>query len=313
MLCFQGDCSIYLLTKKFYVGLIRPEQKCFFGSQISIKHIKVCKAPWWNVKKVLLLVSLRSFNILYWTCIVWYIMTSITQKLAWRLIKSSVQFCNPTMSVLISTHGHGFSFISFGPPLVTSPLLPQGLRIIFADGSRIIFRLSGTGSAGATVRLYIDSYENDGQKILQDPQVRTSSSELIRKLEGKDVFISLSQHTPPRFQQECQKRTPLWFLPALSGWRSSKTQAWDILFNMRADDDGDVWQSFEFWQLIRACRKREKHYTQGKNREHMFQLTLYKVVLTGVDRDVIQYKKERTRKTVLPLVPHFSFEVMERG
>lgn len=47
----------------------------------------------------------------------------------------------------------------------------QGLRIIFSDGSRIIFRLSGTGSAGATVRLYIDSYENDGQKILQDPQV----------------------------------------------------------------------------------------------------------------------------------------------
>ncbi|XP_073707795.1 phosphoglucomutase-1 [Garra rufa] len=47
----------------------------------------------------------------------------------------------------------------------------QGLRIIFSDGSRIIFRLSGTGSAGATIRLYIDSYENDPQKIYQDPQV----------------------------------------------------------------------------------------------------------------------------------------------
>ncbi|KAJ8392553.1 hypothetical protein AAFF_G00074310 [Aldrovandia affinis] len=47
----------------------------------------------------------------------------------------------------------------------------QGLRIIFSDGSRIIFRLSGTGSAGATVRLYIDSYEKDPQKIFQDPQV----------------------------------------------------------------------------------------------------------------------------------------------
>uniref|UniRef100_A0A674PE01 EF-hand calcium binding domain 7 n=1 Tax=Takifugu rubripes TaxID=31033 RepID=A0A674PE01_TAKRU len=49
----------------------------------------------------------------------------------------------------------------------------QGLRIIFSDGSRIIFRLSGTGSAGATIRLYIDSYEKDPQKIYQDPQVRT--------------------------------------------------------------------------------------------------------------------------------------------
>ncbi|KAF5903190.1 phosphoglucomutase-1, partial [Clarias magur] len=46
----------------------------------------------------------------------------------------------------------------------------QGLRIIFTDGSRIIFRLSGTGSAGATIRLYIDSYEKDPQKIYQDPQ-----------------------------------------------------------------------------------------------------------------------------------------------
>uniref|UniRef100_A0A3Q1H222 EF-hand domain-containing protein n=1 Tax=Anabas testudineus TaxID=64144 RepID=A0A3Q1H222_ANATE len=52
----------------------------------------------------------------------------------------------------------------------------QGLRIIFSDGSRIIFRLSGTGSAGATIRLYIDSYEKDPQKIYQDPQVRTIMS-----------------------------------------------------------------------------------------------------------------------------------------
>lgn len=49
--------------------------------------------------------------------------------------------------------------------------LSQGLRLIFADGSRIIFRLSGTGSAGATIRLYIDSYEKDLAKIYQDPQV----------------------------------------------------------------------------------------------------------------------------------------------
>ncbi|XP_019483746.1 PREDICTED: phosphoglucomutase-1 isoform X2 [Hipposideros armiger] len=47
----------------------------------------------------------------------------------------------------------------------------QGLRLIFTDGSRIIFRLSGTGSAGATIRLYIDSYEKDNAKIHQEPQV----------------------------------------------------------------------------------------------------------------------------------------------
>ncbi|XP_055723496.1 phosphoglucomutase-1-like isoform X1 [Salvelinus fontinalis] len=47
----------------------------------------------------------------------------------------------------------------------------QGLRIIFTDGSRIIYRLSGTGSVGATVRVYIDSYEKDPDKIFRDPQV----------------------------------------------------------------------------------------------------------------------------------------------
>jgi phosphoglucomutase len=35
----------------------------------------------------------------------------------------------------------------------------QGVRFIFEDGSRIIFRLSGTGVAGATVRLYLEKYE----------------------------------------------------------------------------------------------------------------------------------------------------------
>merc|ERR1719282_140693 len=35
----------------------------------------------------------------------------------------------------------------------------QGIRFIFQDGSRIIFRLSGTGVAGATVRLYLEKYE----------------------------------------------------------------------------------------------------------------------------------------------------------
>lgn len=47
----------------------------------------------------------------------------------------------------------------------------QGLRILFKDGSRIVFRLSGTGSSGATIRLYVDSYENDPAKYEQDAQV----------------------------------------------------------------------------------------------------------------------------------------------
>merc|ERR1712045_1035683 len=44
-------------------------------------------------------------------------------------------------------------------PVDGSVSMNQGIRIIFEDGSRIIFRLSGTGVAGATVRLYLEKYE----------------------------------------------------------------------------------------------------------------------------------------------------------
>ncbi|XP_052777352.1 phosphoglucomutase-1-like [Mya arenaria] len=47
----------------------------------------------------------------------------------------------------------------------------QGIRILFSDDSRIIFRLSGTGSSGATIRMYIEGYESDPVKFSLDPQV----------------------------------------------------------------------------------------------------------------------------------------------
>ncbi|EDW68880.1 phosphoglucomutase [Drosophila virilis] len=50
---------------------------------------------------------------------------------------------------------------SYTDPVDKSVATKQGLRIVFEDGSRIVMRLSGTGSSGATVRLYIDSYEKD--------------------------------------------------------------------------------------------------------------------------------------------------------
>src|SRR5262249_7032394 len=37
----------------------------------------------------------------------------------------------------------------------------QGVRIVFEDQSRIVFRLSGTGTEGATLRLYLERYEPD--------------------------------------------------------------------------------------------------------------------------------------------------------
>ena len=46
----------------------------------------------------------------------------------------------------------------------------QGLRIIFTDGARIVFRLSGTGTAGATLRVYIESYVAGPDGLDRDPQ-----------------------------------------------------------------------------------------------------------------------------------------------
>ncbi|XP_076951201.1 putative phosphoglucomutase, cytoplasmic 1 [Bidens hawaiensis] len=40
----------------------------------------------------------------------------------------------------------------------------QGIRYLFEDGSRLVFRLSGTGSEGATIRLYIEQYVKDSSK-----------------------------------------------------------------------------------------------------------------------------------------------------
>jgi len=40
----------------------------------------------------------------------------------------------------------------------------QGVRLLFADGSRVVFRLSGTGSEGATVRMYIEKYTPPGDE-----------------------------------------------------------------------------------------------------------------------------------------------------
>ncbi len=56
-------------------------------------------------------------------------------------------------------------------PIDNSVSRNQGLRIGFEDGARIILRLSGTGTEGATLRVYIECYENRLDKLQQDTQL----------------------------------------------------------------------------------------------------------------------------------------------
>jgi phosphoglucomutase len=59
---------------------------------------------------------------------------------------------------------------SYTDPVDSSVSKNQGVRIGFTDGSRIVFRLSGTGTQGATLRVYLESYEPNIAKHNLDPQ-----------------------------------------------------------------------------------------------------------------------------------------------
>ncbi|WP_414581650.1 alpha-D-glucose phosphate-specific phosphoglucomutase [Scytonema sp. PCC 10023] len=87
-------------------------------------------------------------------------------------------------------YGDDFSYTD---PIDGSISQKQGVRIGFTDGSRIVFRLSGTGTQGATLRLYLESYEPDPAKQNLDPQealaeLITIADEIaqIRTLTGMD-------------------------------------------------------------------------------------------------------------------------------
>jgi phosphoglucomutase len=60
---------------------------------------------------------------------------------------------------------------SYTDPVDGSVSPNQGIRIIFENGSRIVFRLSGTGTEGATLRIYLERYEQNPAEHGHDPQV----------------------------------------------------------------------------------------------------------------------------------------------
>jgi len=59
---------------------------------------------------------------------------------------------------------------SYTDPIDGSLSTGQGLRIGFEDGSRIVFRLSGTGTEGATLRIYLEAFEADPARQKVDAQ-----------------------------------------------------------------------------------------------------------------------------------------------
>jgi phosphoglucomutase len=66
---------------------------------------------------------------------------------------------------------------SYLDPVDGSVSANQGIRILFAGGSRVVYRLSGTGTSGATLRVYIERYEPDTSK--HNIETQTALADLI--------------------------------------------------------------------------------------------------------------------------------------
>lgn len=60
---------------------------------------------------------------------------------------------------------------AYTDPVDGSVSTKQGVRVVFDDGSRVVFRLSGTGTEGATLRVYIEKFDPDPANHHLDPQV----------------------------------------------------------------------------------------------------------------------------------------------
>ncbi|WGF86234.1 alpha-D-glucose phosphate-specific phosphoglucomutase [Marinivivus vitaminiproducens] len=71
---------------------------------------------------------------------------------------------------------------AYRDPVDQSVSANQGVRIFFEGGSRIVFRLSGTGTEGATLRVYLERYQPDPARHDDEPQA--ALADLIRAADG---------------------------------------------------------------------------------------------------------------------------------
>ena len=79
---------------------------------------------------------------------------------------------------------------AYRDPVDSSVSERQGLRVLFEDGARIVYRLSGTGTSGATLRIYIESFEPDPARQDLDAQ-----DALRRLIEAASSLCDLRKHT----------------------------------------------------------------------------------------------------------------------
>ena len=79
---------------------------------------------------------------------------------------------------------------SYRDPVDGSVSEHQGIRVMFEGGSRVVFRLSGTGTSGATLRVYMERYEADPKK--HDIETQQALADLIA---AADDIAGIRKHT----------------------------------------------------------------------------------------------------------------------
>jgi len=83
---------------------------------------------------------------------------------------------------------------SYSDPVDNSLSTGQGIRLGFADGSRIVFRLSGTGTVGATLRLYLERYEPPDGDHRQETQAALGEQiAMAEELAGIEAGVGRSR------------------------------------------------------------------------------------------------------------------------
>ena len=90
------------------------------------------------------------------------------------------------------TSADDFEYID---PVDNSKTTAQGVRIYLENGGRIVFRLSGTGTQGATLRVYLDCFQQDSALLAQETQ--QALSELIKIAESVAGIKQFTGRTQP--------------------------------------------------------------------------------------------------------------------
>ena len=118
--------------------------------------------------------------------------SDIAKQLMTELEQKLPELVGLTLADRTVKYSDNFSYLD---PVDHSVSKNQGLRIGFEDGSRIIFRLSGTGTEGATLRVYIEAYESDPDMLGQNTQ--QALSKLINLADNLAGITTLTGRTEP--------------------------------------------------------------------------------------------------------------------